>query len=357
MFRTTVLGFALVSSTVVGCVATLDNDEDEPPPSFGAGGSESSGAGAQGGGGAEDIVINEGFIGGPCTSDADCRYEGGFCLTEDKGLPGGMCSLDCSLLCPDQDGAVSTFCVEPGRLGTTAAEGLCTTRCDYGQSPTGCRTGYQCQVSGRYSEPDTEVYTCVPGTDAPFELSACHQELLSLGVAFSPAINPMASPEGHPELVCDVEDPVWLTPYLHGVSFRPASLDNEPETMFSACPHAVALVDTAALLSEAEVSDLVHYGIYNCRVIAGSSNLSEHAFANAIDIAGLNTAGGVFYTVLDDYEKATPNPTTAGGQLLRSFAETLFEDEIFNIILTPDYNDDHADHFHCDLTPGESFFQ
>jgi len=325
----------------------------------GVGGSPGSGAGGAGGVGGSGgaIVINEGFIGGPCTMDEECDYDGGFCLTEAEGFPDGMCSLDCSQFCPDQDNAVTTFCTDPDALGTTGAEGLCTTRCDYGQSPTGCRTGYQCQALSRYSEPETLVYACVPGDDDPFELSACHEELLALGVAFSPAVNPMDSPDEHPNLICDIEDPIWIEPVLHTIAFRPSSLDNDPATMFTACPHGLALVDAAEVLANNGGTDLVHYGIYNCRVISGTSTLSEHGLANAIDIAAIKYDDGNYHTVLDDWEKDQPNPTTEAGQRLKSFVQTLYDDFIYNIILTPDYNAAHADHFHCDLTEGSHFLE
>jgi len=33
----------------------------------------------------------------------------------------------------------------------------------------------------------------------------------------------------------------------------------------------------------------------------------------------------------------------------------MFSDDIFNIILTPEYNAAHRNHYHVDLTPGADF--
>jgi hypothetical protein len=302
-------------------------------------------------------AINAGFIGGPCQSDADCGYPNGFCLPEKDGFPGGMCSLDCSKLCPDESGKVTTFCTVPEALGTVANAGLCTTHCDYGQSPTGCREGYQCQVQQRFGDKTKKAYVCVPGSDAPFELTQCHKKLLARTIPFSPAYHVTESPDGHPELLCDIVDPVWIASELSGVAFHPNSVDADPEAMFAACPLAVALDEGAKVLAAAEVTDVEHYGIYNCRFIAGSTSLSQHAHANGIDYAGFRTKSGKHYTVLDDWQKNTANPTTAGGKLLKSFVKTLYDQKIFNIILTPDYNADHDDHFHCDLTQGSHFLK
>lgn len=322
----------------------------------GGGASSSTSTGA---GGEEPVIppINAGFIGGPCAADTDCPYEGGFCLFEAEGFPDGMCSLDCPEFCPDQEGAVSTFCVAPAALGTTADAGLCTTRCDYGQSPTGCRPGYQCQPHARFSDPEVQVYTCVPGEDAPFQLGACHQELLARSIPFTPAVNPKDRATGNQNIVCDIVDPIWIDATLSGIPFHAGSLSGAANAIFTNCNHGLAMADASEVLANAGVDAVVHYGIYNCRVIAGTSTLSQHGLANAIDIAGLRMEGGAYYTVLNDYQEGNPNPTAPGAAILRDFVETLYDDQIYNIILTPDYNAAHRDHFHCDLTPGAHTLQ
>ena len=107
----------------------------------------------------------------------------------------------------------------------------------------------------------------------------------------------------------------------------------------------------AGILAENGVSDVIHWGTYNCRVISGTNKLSQHGLANAIDIRGLVTQAGDYYDVLSDWEYAD-FPTTEAGSFLKWFAEILYIEWVFNIILTPNYNAAHADHFHLDLTPG-----
>lgn len=363
------LAFASLSVAWVGASAcSSDRDDLEDAGAGGEAGasntSDSSAANSTSAGSGGDSMgpaINEGFIGGPCESDADCNYDGGFCLPDSEGFPDGMCSLDCETYCPDQDGAVTTFCVDPDGLDasimTMIPSGLCTTRCDYGESPSGCRDGYQCQIQERHGDAETKVYSCVPGTDAPFVLGECHQQLLDEGIAFSPAINPKSSPEGKPNLICDIEDPIYISPVLHGVTYRPGSVDGKSSAIFTGCEHGLAMVDSAKILADQEVSDVVHWGVYNCRVISGTSKLSEHGHANGIDIAGLRKNDGEYYSVLKDWEVGEASPTSVGGKLLRDFALRAFNEGAFNIILSPDYNEAHADHLHCDLTPGGHFFK
>jgi hypothetical protein len=91
------------------------------------------------------------------------------------------------------------------------------------------------------------------------------------------------------------------------------------------------------------VSALRHYGAYNCRPIYGGSSRqwSEHATANAIDIAGFTLADGTRLNIHSDWEGDS--------------AKALFLHEIrdgacrlFATVLSPDYNDAHSDHLHFD---------
>lgn len=84
-----------------------------------------------------------GFVGGPCTSSADCTFTGAVCRTSAQGFPGGYCTLPCATgSCPDAAGANAfTGCADL----TGAGDALCAARCDYTLFPTsGCRDGYGC---------------------------------------------------------------------------------------------------------------------------------------------------------------------------------------------------------------------
>ena len=87
-------------------------------------------------------------------------------------------------------------------------------------------------------------------------------------------------------------------------------------------------------------------GIYACRNVnnAESGNRSQHATANAIDIAAFRFADGRTATVLRDYGKPTPQ-----GRFLAAVRQQACG--IFNSVLGPEYNKLHADHFHFDMGP------
>lgn len=90
------------------------------------------------------------------------------------------------------------------------------------------------------------------------------------------------------------------------------------------------------------VSRLHHLGSYSCRKIRGGRRMSQHATANAFDLAGYRLADGRDITLKNGWK--------AGG------AKSAFLRElhtraclVFNLVLSPDFNAGHAGHFHFDM--------
>ena len=102
---------------------------------------------------------------------------------------------------------------------------------------------------------------------------------------------------------------------------------------------------------------LFRSGVYNYRTIAGSMTLSQHAFATAIDLANFRTAAGVTHSVNDDFvmngsPTCPPRAVNARDRLLKEVACWMFDARVFHIVLTPNYDAAHRNHFHVDLTAG-----
>ena len=295
----------------------------------------------------------EGWIGGPCETSADCDYDDAVCLTD--GFPNGMCTQACDLYCPDRDGYPVTFCVDEAELPDTAgADGDCVSRCDFEYFPaSGCRPGYGCVVAPRANEPDTLKYVCVPGYDT--DLSACHLDLADRGLAFEPTIREVDHPTGHPDLDCEIEDPVYLKSPVFGVDLE--YYDGAPtDDVLVSCETAHAIGDTALDVMPYDAVVLRHIGTYNCRVISNTSTLSQYALANAIDIYGFEFADGTLWTLVDHWEHDTTSGfDTAAGEWLYDAGQRWFDQDIWNIILTPNYNSAHDNHFHVDLTAGGNY--
>lgn len=295
-----------------------------------------------------------GFIGSPCERDDDCTYDGAVCLL--GAFPGGTCSLPCDRYCPDQDGYPVTFCVDAEGLPADAAsvgDGACLSRCDLVAFPgRGCREGYACTERARANEPETTQLVCLPGEES--ELSDCLLELSYLGVDFSVAPMVDESPSTHPELTCHVEDPVLVHPPVHGVDL--IYYDGAPTPSIRAsCEMAKALVQTVDDVAPLGVTAIRHIGTYNCRVIAGTDTLSRHAFGDALDVYGFDFDDGTTWTLVDDWEHDTEDPVTEAGQFLYDAAHRWYDQYLWAIILTPNYNAAHDNHFHVDLTPGSHY--
>jgi hypothetical protein len=113
---------------------------------------------------------------------------------------------------------------------------------------------------------------------------------------------------------------------------------------------AWALFETHALRPAArqhfgqDVVRVTHFGTYACRNVnhRASGRRSEHATANAIDIAGFILADGQQITVKGDW---------TGSNARRAFLRTLRDKacDFFDVVLSPDYNEAHHDHFHFDM--------
>ncbi|HLA20387.1 MAG TPA: extensin family protein, partial [Pseudolabrys sp.] len=132
-------------------------------------------------------------------------------------------------------------------------------------------------------------------------------------------------------------------------SIAPAAV-RPPATL--ACPLVSALdrwvsegVQPAALRwFGSQVTEIKQISAYSCRgmVGAGTSRISEHAFGNALDVAGFTLADGRKVTVKDGWRGS---PEEQG--FLRDVQLTACEN--FNTVLAPGYNYAHYDHIHVDL--------
>jgi hypothetical protein len=90
------------------------------------------------------------------------------------------------------------------------------------------------------------------------------------------------------------------------------------------------------------VTGIEAFGSFQCRRVAGADRLSEHSFAKAADIAAFRLADGRRISVLDHYRSKG-----AAGDFLREIRDRACG--LFDVTLGPDYNADHANHFHVDV--------
>jgi hypothetical protein len=157
------------------------------------------------------------------------------------------------------------------------------------------------------------------------------------------------------------QQPLYQTPVQRalpalGPNRGPASAAVQPAAVTPpatlACPMVSALdrwvsagVQPAALhWFGAQVTEIRQIGSYSCREMVGSgtSSMSEHAFGDALDIAGFTLTDGRKISVKDGWH-GTPEE--------QGFLHDvqLYACETFTTVLAPGYNVYHYDHIHVDL--------
>ena len=95
---------------------------------------------------------------------------------------------------------------------------------------------------------------------------------------------------------------------------------------------------------DARVIRIVVISSYDCRTRAGTGKLSEHAFANAIDISEFVTAKGEHVSVNDHW-----GGTSERARFLKAVHKSACR--IFGTVLGPESDAAHRNHFHLDMTP------
>ena len=90
------------------------------------------------------------------------------------------------------------------------------------------------------------------------------------------------------------------------------------------------------------VTRIDHFGSFACRNIGASNRRSQHASANALDIAGFHLADGTRITLARDWHGSEREQ-----RFLREVRAAACR--VFNTTLGPDYNAAHHDHFHLDM--------
>jgi hypothetical protein len=142
---------------------------------------------------------------------------------------------------------------------------------------------------------------------------------------------------------CGVRDAVRLKSGLAPLSPADAPMTCKEALAFGLWERQVVQPAAFDELGQAVVA-IDHYGSYACRRQYGKAEgpISEHASANAIDVAGFRLADGTVISVARDWADTGPK-----GRFLRRVRDGGCR--IFLATLSPDYNVEHRDHFHLDM--------
>ncbi len=169
------------------------------------------------------------------------------------------------------------------------------------------------------------------------ERAACRAVLTEGGVTFQDV------PDSTQGDFCRVQDAIFINGGATPLRPTGAVLTCEQAVAFALWDRQV-LQPAAIQMFGSKVTAIDHYGSYACRRRYGREDtpVSEHAYANALDVAAFRLADGRVISVESDW----PVPG------LKSLFLHRVRDgacRVFAATLSPDYNQAHANHLHLDM--------
>jgi len=191
-------------------------------------------------------------------------------------------------------------------------------------------------------DPDNDAVVAPPDV-----IEGCEQKLREAGVVFAAAELPVRAGNAK-RPTCGVEQAVVYKRGPAGVSY------NGPPVV--SCGMALGMARLERVLNEEaerhlgqKVARVEQGGTYSCRRMANYDLVSEHAYANAIDIRSVTLKNGRKLTVLAHFGKLAGEPKRPESRFLRSVASRMYDEAAFSVVITPFFDALHRDHIHLDL--------
>lgn len=218
-------------------------------------------------------------------------------------------------------------------------------------------TAEQPKDDGKQAEPDadkTEPAKVEPPADPPpapedpKELAACLADLKAVGATFKT----QTAIDG--ETGCGMAAPVTLSKLLPDVALEPEATFR-CETALQLARMTRDMVKPAAAIAfrdKPALSAVLHASGYVCRKrnSAETGKISEHAYGNAVDIAGLR-----FGKEDEPVMIAKQDDGTAKAAFQRAF--NAFACLYFTTVLSPGSDATHQDHMHLDVIKRKSGYR
>ncbi len=175
----------------------------------------------------------------------------------------------------------------------------------------------------------------------PFKLKRLQQDRLLCEQALKTSdLDYVSVPDSTPQAGCPVENAVRIS--RSAVSFNGAFLATCPLAAAYALFERHGLQPAAQQTFGQPVVRIDHFGSFACRNIARSNRRSQHASANALDLASFHLQDGTRITVARDWAGDDDK-----ARFLRKVKAAACD--AFRVTLSPEYNAAHHDHFHVDM--------
>jgi hypothetical protein len=183
---------------------------------------------------------------------------------------------------------------------------------------------------------------------AALDRDACEAELRQRGVAFDRG-----------EVTAGVLAPIRLRGPLHGVAAHsnvPAQHRARSRQELIDCRLALSLDDFAADLAARDIIDLEWASAYRPRSELGCTAKyrgEQHCAALAVDVTSFGRRDGTRLVVSRDFHGKLGTLTCGGAEAPRNDLWSIACEAAgreFQVVLTPNWNADHHDHLHLELT-------
>ena len=191
------------------------------------------------------------------------------------------------------------------------------------------------------TDPDNDLVIAPPEP-----IADCEAQLRAAGVDFAPAELPVRSGNG--------KRPTCGTPQAVLYRQGPTKIRYSPAPVVS-CGLALGLARLERVLSEEaerhlgqKVARIEQGGTYNCRKMARFDLVSEHSYANAIDIRAVILKNGRKLSVLGGFGKVSAEATRPEAKFWRTVSNRLYDEGAFSVVITPFFDALHRDHLHLD---------
>lgn len=182
---------------------------------------------------------------------------------------------------------------------------------------------------------------CMTTFAAADPLGECTAELDARGVQWSKASRP------------GIAHAVEIKGLLGGIQFTSAD-----QPLVIDCSLAVSLDEAGRYLRGLGVEKATFSSAYSRRNVRGTNRPSKHSFGLAIDVHTFTGPDLGTLRVDKDYEQGLGDevdcigaPLTQGGAVLKVLQCQLVRSGLFHLVLSPDYDDAHHDHFHLEALP------
>lgn len=170
----------------------------------------------------------------------------------------------------------------------------------------------------------------------------CREALDGAGVAWKPATR------------SGIADAVEIRGPLGGVTWTPPG----KEPLVVDCSLAISLHEAGRYFLAVGLTEARWSSAYSVRNVRGTERRSKHAFGLAVDLPrvvgpdlGALSVAHDFEPGLGDGVDCVGQPFTQGGAVLKVLQCQLVRSGLFALVLSPDYDDAHHDHFHLEARP------